>query len=106
MRKALVIVLSQEDQKELERLEAGRTVPVRVAERAGLVLRAARGMQNQEIAAEMHLALGTVGRWRRRFAEGGVKALLKDRPRGGRKPGAEMTQRIIDATTQTKPPGC
>lgn len=105
MNKAPVIVLNATDRQRLERLESGRTTPVRVAERAGIILRAARAMTNQDIAAELGLAKGTVGCWRHRFVVGGVDAILKDLPRGGRKPDALLTQRIIEATTQTIPPG-
>jgi len=106
MKKAPTIVLTSGDHQRLIRLESGRTTPVRVAERAGIILRSARGMLNQDIAAELGVAKGTVGCWRQRFVEGGVEAILKDLPRGGRRPNALLTQRIIDATTQTTPPGC
>jgi transposase len=46
-----------------------------------------------------------VGRWRRRFASSRIEGILKDRPRGARKPDAVLTQKIIETTTQTKPPG-
>lgn len=106
MNKAPVIVLTAMDKQRLEQLERGRTTSVRVAERAGIILRASRAMTNQDIARELGLAKGTVGCWRQRFFKGGVESILKDLPRGGRKPNVSMTQRIIEATTRTTPPGC
>jgi transposase len=106
MNKAKAIELTEMDKQRLQRLESGRTTSVRVAERAGIVLRAASGMLNRDIAAELGVAGGTVGCWRKRFRAGGVDALLKDLPRGGRKPNVSLTQRVIEATTQTTPPGC
>ena len=50
-----------------------------------------------------------VGKWRNRFAEGGIKAISKDRPRGTNHGGkdsveqARLRRRIIEKTTQEKP---
>ena len=106
MKKAPTIALTSADRHRLERLECGRTTPVRVAERAAIVLRSANGLLNQEIAAELNLSKGTVGCWRQRFASRGVEGILKDLPRGGRKADGPLTQRIVETTTQSTPPGC
>ena len=45
-----------------------------------------------------------VGRWRDRYAVGGLKAIEKDLPRGGRKPKINAAE-IVRLTTQTKPEG-
>ncbi|MFS8199673.1 helix-turn-helix domain-containing protein [Streptomyces sp. CWNU-52B] len=50
-----------------------------------IVLLAARGRNNAQIAAEIDLHVGTVRRWRGRFAAGRVPALA-DRKRSGRPP--------------------
>lgn len=50
MKIAASIVLSAEERNDLEKLGRGRKVAVRVAERARIVLLAAEGKQNREIA--------------------------------------------------------
>jgi transposase len=69
------------------------------------VLAAARGLENQEIAEELGITRETVGRWRSRFVEQHVEGILKDRPRGGRKPTnrSKVEGRIIQMTTQELP---
>ena len=53
MRRATPIVLDEPQRIKLEGLKRGRRVPVRLAERAGIVLHAADGMEDQQIAALM-----------------------------------------------------
>jgi transposase len=45
-----------------------------------------------------------VGRWRSRYVQGGLPAIVQDRARGGR-PRQVDAQEIVRLTTQTKPPG-
>ena len=45
-----------------------------------------------------------VGRWRERYAAGGLRAIEQDLPRGGRKPKVDPAE-IVRLTTQTKPEG-
>ena len=56
---------------------------MRQVERARIVLLAADGRSNEEIAAEMAMKPHTVGRWRSRFAELRLVGIEKDLPRGG-----------------------
>lgn len=105
MRIAPDITLTDSEKQELERLVHGRRTEVRVVCRAKLVLAAARGLRNQEIAAELGVGLNTVGRWRTRFAKDRIAGILKDLPRGGRplsNDGA-VASLIIKRTTQSKP---
>lgn len=105
MRVAPIIQLTTEQRKTLTRLVRGRRTEVRVAMRAKIVLAAARGLENQEIAEELGITRETVGRWRSRFVEQHVEGILKDRPRGGRKPTnrSKVEGRIIQMTTQELP---
>ena len=105
MRVAPTIKLTQEQRKTLTRLAKGRRTEVRVAMRAKIVLAAAGGRQNREIAEEQGITRETVGRWRSRFVEKGVEGILKDLPRGGRKPTirSRVEGRIIQMTTQEQP---
>ena len=84
MRVAQDIRLTKKQRMTLERWSEGRAVSVRQSERARMILHAAGGMQNREIAIEMGVKALTVGRWRSRFAESGLVGIEKDLPRGGR----------------------
>lgn len=105
MRKAQSISLTEEQRAALTKWSRGRSTPARLVLRARIVLLAAGGKTNQEIAEEVGADQNTVGRWRRRFAESGPEGIEKDAPRGGRKPtGREgAAARIIEKTTREKP---
>jgi Winged helix-turn helix len=77
------IELSDEDRLELERRAASLTLAFRVVQRARLILYAADGMIDKEIALRCGCHPQVVGKWRRRFCERGIEG-LKDRPRAGR----------------------
>ncbi len=70
--------------------------------RARIVLAAAEGRQNQDIATELGIARGTVRQWRNRFAKSRLQGLL-DRPH--RPPprlyGAEIQARIVVLACQS-----
>ncbi|HLJ86954.1 MAG TPA: IS630 family transposase [Candidatus Angelobacter sp.] len=85
MRIAPPVELKPEQRIALERLARQRSLPARVVERARIVLRAADGLENQQIAQQMSLTPEKVSRWRKRFLKGGMAALQKDAPRPGRK---------------------
>ncbi len=103
MRKAPEIVLSAEQERTLKRLSQSNTVSVRLARRAQIVLLAATGMDNHAIAAKLSIGRVQVGRWRNRYAQGGLAAIERDLPRAGRKRTVDSA-RIVELTTQTKPP--
>jgi len=71
--------------------------------RAQIVLVAATGRQNKDIAEELGTNRPLVNLWRRRFAEGGLAGIEKDAPRGGRPADAEAIAKIVEWTTQHKP---
>ena len=102
MRAAPTITLSTEEERRLARLARSNTTSVRLARRARIVLLAAAGMANQEIAAELKIGRVQVGRWRERYAEGGLAAIERDLPRGGRQPQVDAAE-IVRRTTQTLP---
>jgi len=105
MRIACEITLSDADRATLERWARGRSTQARLVTRAKIVLAAAAGKENKDIAADLRISRGAVARWRIRFAEAGVAGLEKDAPRGGRPPKArdDLVRRIIEMTTQQKP---
>jgi transposase len=107
MRIAPAIVVSDEDRPTLERWARGRSTPARLVLRSKIVLMAAAGRRNKDIAARLGTGMKTVCQWRRRFAEKGLVGIEKDAPRGGRPAvgRAAMAAEIIRTTTAEKPPG-
>jgi transposase len=105
MRRACEITLSDEDRSTLERWSRSRSTETRLVERARIVLLAADGRENQDIAAELGITRATVARWRVRFSARGIAGIEKDAPRGGRPPKArdELAGKIVEMTTRQKP---
>ena len=105
MRVAVSISLGEQDRKLLQRWSRGRSTPARLVMRAKIVLRAAQGQQNKQIAAELDITEQTASRWRRRFAAAGLAGIEKDAPRGGRKPKLRdrVARKIIETTTRQTP---
>jgi len=104
LRYASKVCLSQEQQDDLERFSRSRTLAARLVERARILVRAAAGQDNEEIAEEMGLCRQTVGRWRERFRAEGIDG-LEDRPRSGRPARilAPAIHAIVRLTTQSTP---
>jgi transposase len=99
------IVLSDEERKKLTTWSRGRSTPARLVLRAKIVLAAAEGKTNEDIAADLGASKPTVGRWRTRFAALRTAGIEKDAPRPGRTPAisAETVTRIVEKTTREKP---
>jgi transposase len=81
----VLIILTDRDRAELESLARARKAPLRSVQRACIVLAAADGVSNAQIARDLGLHVDTVRTWRYRFATEGMKGLA-DRPRSGRPP--------------------
>ncbi len=77
------IELSGDERGELERIARAEKLPWRDVQRAKIVLYAADGGADTEIAARLDTSAGVVGRWRRRFFAERLDG-LKDKPRAGR----------------------
>lgn len=101
-----VLELSEEEVLELRRLVRRVRVNKHVALRAKIVLAAADGQSNQQIADNQRMSPTTVGKWRRRFVEGRVEALF-DEPRPGapRKIRDDDVEALIIKTLESKPKG-
>ena len=105
MRTAPAILLNPEQRTALERLARARSQSARVVERARIVLLAAAGLENKQIARHMGIMPETAARWRGRFLEGGIAALHKDAPRPG-KPRTitdRQVKRVVEMTLHQKP---
>ena len=105
MRVAPPIQLSPKDRGVLEQLARGHRTPARLVLRAKIVLLAADGFENQEIAGKLNASKPTVGLWRGRYSKLGLAGIEKDATRPGRprKDRGDLEQRIVHMTTQEKP---
>jgi transposase len=81
-RPTAVVVLTDEERETLERWARRPKSAQALALRCRIVLAAADGGMNQDIAARLGCSPGTVGKWRRRFAERRLDG-LHDEPRPG-----------------------
>jgi len=77
------IVLSEDERETLERWARRRTSAQALALRCRIVLAAANGELNKDIADRLGCHPTTVGKWRSRFAEQGLDG-LHDEPRPGK----------------------
>ncbi|HYA44761.1 MAG TPA: helix-turn-helix domain-containing protein [Acidimicrobiales bacterium] len=78
-----LLSLTAEQRRELEARSRRYTLPYRDVVRAKIVLMAAEGMDNDEIAERLDTRREVVSKWRKRFFDQGL-AGLEERPRGGR----------------------
>lgn len=104
MNQGTPINLTDDQRNELERRVRSQTLDARSVRRARIVLLAADGIGNHEIARRLEISRGQVIAWRGRFARGGVAAIESDLPRSGRKPTIDASE-IVRVTTQTTPEG-
>ncbi len=100
------LALSGEERETLERWARRPTSAQALAQRCRIVLAAANGEANGEIAARLGCHPTTVGKWRRRFAERGLDG-LHDEPRPGkpRTIGDADVERVITKTLEETPRG-
>ncbi|CAN7667299.1 IS630 family transposase [Cupriavidus necator] len=102
VRVAPEILLTDEEQTKLTRLVQSKLTSVRLAQRARIVLLAANGMQNKDIAEQLGIGRVQVSRWRERYAQSGLAGIERDLPRGA-PPLKVDTARLVELTTQAKP---
>lgn len=72
MRVTAEVVLTEQQRSELSAYARRRSVALGLVERANIILQAAEGKQDQEIAAALKLGRHTVARWRARFLQHGI----------------------------------
>jgi transposase len=102
---AAEIVLTADERAELEGWARRRTSAAGLAMRARIVLAAADGGSNTELAQRLGLSITTVRRWRNRFVVDRLDGLL-DEPRPGRPRvvGDDRIEALITATLESTPP--
>jgi len=78
-----IIELEKEERKRLEGVARSYTSSYRDVVRAKMVLYAAQGLSNKEVAERLDMPRQIVSKWRKRYTEEGMIG-LEDRPRHGR----------------------
>jgi len=106
-RHAIQVTVSESDRQELERWVSAHLTPQQVAQRCRIILAAAKGQQDKDIAKSMEINLKTVALWRQRFCSEGPDCFWEVAAGRGRKPQftADKIEEIINATLQTRPTG-
>jgi transposase len=104
--RAVGIALGDAEQAALAALIRRHGAPQSLAVRARIVLAAAGGLTNKEIAAKLNVCAHTAGLWRNRFARDGMDGLY-DEPRPGtpRQIGDDEIAAAVRKTLKTRPPG-
>ena len=102
MRVALKIELTDEERAELTKLVRSKRTSVRLAQRARIVLLAAQGLQNTDIATRVGVGRVQVSRWRERYAQSRLAGIERDLPRGA-PPVKVDVARLVALTTESKP---
>lgn len=99
--------LIEAEREQLERWVAAHGTPQQVALRCRIVLAAAAGDTNQQIAAACDIDAKTVALWRARFIQSGAQSLWEIASGRGRKPtySARKIKAIVQATLLSKPDG-
>src|SRR5437870_12024277 len=105
MRIAPVITLSPEQRTVLESQVRSRSLPLRVVERSRIVLFAAAGRQDKDIAVLLSMTPKKVSRWRKRFLALGVAGSLADGAGPGRmaRIGPRLPRPVLRLTTRPPP---
>ena len=102
LRVAPAIALTDEQTVELTRLARSKRTSVRLAQRAKIVLLAAQGLQNKDIADQLGVGRVQVARWRERYLKSGLEGIERDLPRGA-PPVKVDVAKLVEMTTQSSP---
>jgi transposase len=98
------LTLTDDERAKLEAWARRPKTAQRLALRSRIVLAAADGHSNTDIAADLRVTMPTVGKWRRRFLEGRLEGLA-DEPRPGAPRGISdaRVEEVITRTLESKP---
>ncbi|MEW6617709.1 MAG: IS630 family transposase [Patescibacteria group bacterium] len=100
------IILTPKEQMTIDRWSQGKSIPLRLVQRARIIQLSARGVFNHDIAKRLDISRPTVQLWRERFLALRLSGLEKDAPRPGRfsKILHKKVTTIVNATLHTTPP--
>src|SRR2546427_8771240 len=107
MRIASPIVLSEEERAVLSTWTRGRSLPLRLIQRAQIVVMAAQGIPSRDIAPALEVSRPAVQLWRERFLALRFGGLKNDGPRPGRIPSIpdKKIRAAMQTTLHTATPG-
>ena len=80
VREKYVVRLTAEEREQLEHMVRAGKGSARVATRARILLKTDEDWSAAKVSQALDVAVGTVFNVKRRFAEGGLEGVLKDRP--------------------------
>jgi transposase len=99
------VELEESERQYLEGLVAGGTRAVRRVKRAQILLAAAAGVSDAEMAATLQVGTSTVYRTKQRFVERGLEPALSEDPRpGGKRKLSATDEALLVATACAQPP--
>lgn len=107
MSKRYMVDLTSDERAHLVTLTRKGKASARQVTRAHILLHAADGRTDAEIAAAAHTSVPTVARVRKRFAQGRVQQAVTERYRKGGRPKLDLKQeaRLIALSCSTPPAG-
>ena len=96
--------MSDDERETLQAWIRRAKCPQALALRARVILLCAAGRSNTEVAAELHITIQTVGKWRQRFIDKRLDGLL-DEPRPGtpRRLSEADVDRVLVLTLESAP---
>lgn len=102
--KAVVVTLTEKERAKLEALLRRHGTKRTMTKRAQIVLLAAEGLTNTEIASRLGISKHTAGKWRNRFVAARLEG-LHDEPRPGasRQIGDDQIAETIRMTLESRP---
>jgi transposase len=100
------VILTAADRERLAAIVADRNRPHKHVQRARIILHSAERLPVLEVARRAGVSRPAVWRWQQRFAEEGIKGLLRDKTRPpGKPPLPPETVAKVLAITCSEPPG-
>jgi transposase len=100
------LVLDDDDREKLELIARRPKTSQRMAMRARIVLEAATGASNNDVAKEVGCSKKCVCKWRERYRLGGLEGLLDEPRRGGqRRATDQQVERVVTKTLESTPRG-
>ncbi len=100
------ITMDADTRQQVEAFARSRSLPHALVVRAKVILMACAGMKSIDIAAKIGLSRVSVGKWRTRFAKGGLNGLYEElRPGRPRQIEEERIAALITKTLRSTPRG-
>lgn len=102
---ARALEVTKSDEELMDQLLRNGSTPQKLVFRIKVVLGAASGVSNRELARSLDTTKSSVLKWRSRYLQLGLDGILEDAPRSGRRKTitAEKEAAIVEATLKTTP---